>query len=59
MAMLRICTAEGCATKTLSLYCIDHEGDKIGASEDINETLRSAIERNVQHAGPLPLDPRD
>ena len=58
MAMLRVCTAEGCETKTLSLYCIDHEGGSVDASDDLNETLRSAIDRNVDRAEPL-LDPRD
>ena len=59
MAMLRVCTADGCETKTLSLYCIGHEGGSVDASDDLNETLKSAIERNVHRADPPLLDPRD
>jgi hypothetical protein len=59
MTMLRVCTAAGCETKTLGLYCVDHEGDS--ASDDLNETLKSAVEREIDRAAPepKPFDRRD
>jgi hypothetical protein len=47
MAMLRVCATVGCDTKTLGLYCIDHEGD---AADDLNAALKSAVERRVDQA---------
>jgi hypothetical protein len=63
MAMLRVCTADGCETKTLGLYCVEHERDTTGAGDDLNQALKSAVEREIHKAEPAvepsPLDPRD
>lgn len=34
VAMLRICMSEGCETKTLGPYCIDHEVDASDRTPD-------------------------
>ena len=53
MGMLRVCTADGCETKTLGLYCVDHEATNAG--EDVNEALRSAIYDASATSEPPPL----
>ena len=39
MAMLRICSADGCETKTLGLHCIEHEE----AAADAANVLDSVV----------------
>ncbi len=38
MGMLRICSTEGCETKTLGLHCIEHED-----AVDVADALASVV----------------
>ena len=63
MGMLRVCAAVGCETKTLGVFCIEHESDTAtGASQDLIDTLSAAVLREIYQNDPpdgLRLDPRD
>ncbi len=63
MCMLRVCAAVGCETKTLGLFCIEHEGyNTVGTSQDLIDTLSAAVLREVYRtdtADEPRLDPRD
>jgi hypothetical protein len=48
MGMLQVCTADGCETKTLGLYCIDHEPANVPG--DLSDVLHSAATVYVESA---------
>ena len=51
MAMLRICSADGCETKTLGRYCLDHELGAVDAGDDLTDALKEAAVRTGYPAG--------
>jgi hypothetical protein len=51
MGMLRVCTADGCETKVLGLYCIDHE--PANAPGGLSDVLQSAAAVYVEAAEQL------
>jgi hypothetical protein len=45
MGMLRICAADGCETKTLGAFCIEHESLPWHAGEQpVARSLRAVVE---------------
>jgi hypothetical protein len=49
MGMLRVCTADGCETKTLGPYCIEHEQEETG--EDFAEVFQLGLVSYAAQAG--------
>jgi hypothetical protein len=55
--MLRVCGVEGCETKTLGSYCIDHEHVG-GLSEALHSAAAAYVEPIVGTPGSEPLEGR-
>jgi hypothetical protein len=55
MGMLRVCSADGCETKTLGAYCIEHEDPSEG--DDLNHALQIVVREVTQAVEPPPLEP--
>ncbi len=57
MGMLRVCSSEGCETKTLGLYCIEHEVAVVAA--DLDKALHLVLVRQAygEHRGEFSPDP--
>jgi hypothetical protein len=50
MTMLRICRADGCMTKTLGEFCINHEAARTG-DRSLELDLRLAPPTRMTHSG--------